>query len=98
LAIYVDEEKYLREGGELKGYEVDSIAKDSGSSVGLGVFKDEEFKWLSAVMFSSCATWGKVRALSADPNPNVMFEAVTVIGPETTPCRSAAAPHLSSIL
>jgi hypothetical protein len=27
-------------------------------------------------MFSSCATWGKVRALSADPNPNIMFEAV----------------------
>jgi hypothetical protein len=77
FGYYVDEEKYLREGGELKGHEVESVAKDSGSSVCLGVFKDEEFKWLSAVMFSSCATWGKVRALSADPNPNVMFEAVT---------------------
>jgi hypothetical protein len=77
FGYYVDEEKYLREGGELKGYEIDSVSKDSGSPVGLGVFKDEEFKWLSAVMFSSCATWGKVRALSADPNPNVVFEAVT---------------------
>jgi hypothetical protein len=27
-------------------------------------------------MFSSCASWGKVRALSADPNPNIMFEAL----------------------
>jgi hypothetical protein len=77
FGYYVDEERYLREGGELKGYEVGSVAKDSGSPVGLGVFNDEDFKWLSAVMFSSCATWGKVRALSADPNPNVMFEAVT---------------------
>jgi hypothetical protein len=73
---YVDEEKYLREGDELKGYEIDSVAKDNGSSVNVGVFKDEDFKYLSAVVFSSCATWGKVRALSADPNPDVMFEAV----------------------
>jgi hypothetical protein len=76
FGYYVDEEKYLREGGELKGYEVESVAKDNGSSIDIGVFKNEEFKWLSAVMFSSCATWGKVRALSADPNPNIMFEAV----------------------
>ena len=27
-------------------------------------------------MFSSCATWGKVRALSEDPNPSVFFEAL----------------------
>jgi hypothetical protein len=76
FGYYVDEEKYLREGGELKGYEVESVAKDNGSSVDLGVFKNDKFKWLSAVMFSSCATWGKVRALSADPNPNIIFEAV----------------------
>ena len=76
FGYYVDEERYLREGGELKGYKIDSVAKDNGSSVNLGVFKDEGFSWLSAVMFSSCATWGKVRALSADPNPNIMFEAV----------------------
>jgi hypothetical protein len=76
FGYYVDEERYLREGGELKGYEVESVAKDNGRSVDLGVFKNEDFKWLSAVMFSSCATWGKVRALSADPNPNIMFEAV----------------------
>jgi hypothetical protein len=28
------------------------------------------------VMFSSCATWGKVRALSSDPNHAILFEAV----------------------
>lgn len=76
FGYYVDEEKYLREGGELKGYEVKSVAKINGSLVDLGVFKNDEFKWLSAVMFSSCATWGKVRALSADPNPNITFEAL----------------------
>jgi hypothetical protein len=77
FGYYVDEEKYLREGGELKGRQVETVDKDNGSSVGLGVFLDEEFKWLSAVIFGSCATWGKVRALSADPNPNIFFEALT---------------------
>ena len=31
---------------------------------------------VSALIFSSCATWGKVRALSADPNPHVVFTAL----------------------
>jgi hypothetical protein len=76
LGYYVDEERFFREGGELKGYDITSLTKDNGSPVKLGVFKGEEFGWLSAVIFSSCATWGKVRALSADPNPNVTFEAL----------------------
>lgn len=77
FGYYVDEERYLREGGELRGHQVGAVVKDNGSSVELAVFKNEDFKWLSAVIFSSCATWGKVRALSADPNPNIMFEALT---------------------
>ncbi len=77
FGYYVDEEKFLREGGELKGRQLHSVRKDNGSTVELGVFLDEQFKWLSAVVFSSCARWGKVRALSADPNPNILFEAVT---------------------
>jgi hypothetical protein len=76
LGYYVDEETYLREGGELKGRQVNSVMKDNGRPVSLGVFAKEEFKWLSAVIFSSCATWGKVRALSSDPNPNILFSAV----------------------
>ena len=61
---------------EQKGYEVESVAKDNGTAIDIGLFKSEEFKWLSAVMFSSCASWGKVRALSADPNPNIIFAAM----------------------
>jgi hypothetical protein len=86
FGYYVDEEKYLRDGGELKGYEVESVAKDNGTSIDIGVFKSEDFKWLSAVMFSSCASWGKVRALSADPNPNVIFETVKYNPSGTNPC------------
>ena len=73
LGYYVDEETFLQEGGELKGQYLNSITKDSGSPVFLGIFDTDEFAWLSAVIFSSCASWGKVRALSSDPNPSVFF-------------------------
>ncbi|GLH77031.1 hypothetical protein SSBR45G_19390 [Bradyrhizobium sp. SSBR45G] len=82
---YVDEEKFLREGGELKGQQQESVLKDNGSPVELGIFNKPEFSWLSAVMFSSCATWGKVRALSSDPNPNVFFDTVRYNPNGTTP-------------
>jgi hypothetical protein len=73
---YVDEERFLRDGGALKGYQIAAVTKDNQSDVPVGVFSSQEFAWLSAVVFSSCATWGKVRALSSDPNPNIVFQAV----------------------
>ena len=73
---YVDEKRFLREGGALKGQRLESVIKDNGSPVPVGIFASEDFGWLSAVIFSSCATWGKVRALSSDPNPNIVFQTV----------------------
>jgi hypothetical protein len=70
---YVDEEAFLREGGTLTGKQRHSVTKDNGTDIPLGLFSDESHAWLSAVIFSSCATWGKVAALSADPNPNRLF-------------------------
>ncbi len=73
---YVDEERFLREGGALKGHQIAAVTKDNQSDVPVGVFSSQDYAWLSAVVFSSCATWGKVRALSSDPNPNIVFQAV----------------------
>ena len=47
--------------------------KPNGTKVDLGYFLDDRMKEVSAVIFSNIATWGKVRALSADPNPNILF-------------------------
>jgi hypothetical protein len=52
------------------------VVKDNGSPVPLGIFASEDFAWLSAVIFSFCASWGKVRALSSVPNPNIIFQRV----------------------
>jgi hypothetical protein len=73
---YVDEERFLKEGGALQSQRLASVRKDNLSEVPLAIFESEEFAWLSGVIFSSSASWGKVRALSADPNPNIFFEAV----------------------
>ena len=76
FGYYVDEERFLREGGTLEGQHIDSVAKDNKSPVPVGIFASGDFAWLSAVIFSSTATWGKVRALSSDPNPSIVFRAV----------------------
>ena len=76
FGYYVDEEWFLREGGALQGQRLESVVKDNGSPVPLGIFASEDFAWLSAVIFSFCASWGKVRALSSDPNPNIIFQRV----------------------
>jgi hypothetical protein len=60
FGYYLDEEIYLREGGTLKGYQIDSALKDNGAPVPVNLFGDLSFSWLSAVIFSSCATWSKL--------------------------------------
>ena len=50
------------------------ITKPNGSQVPLGYFAEPVMPEVSAVLYSNTATWGKVRALSADPDPHVWFE------------------------
>lgn len=76
---YVDEERFIatqgREG-RLEGEQLQRAFKDNGSTVELGLFSSPAYSEISAVIFSSCATLGKVRALSSDPNPGIVFTAV----------------------
>jgi len=76
---YVDEEAYLGKG------QMDSpiprgilpfVQKDNGTRIELGLFQNGNMPEISAVIFSSCATWGKLRALSKDSNPNIFFTAL----------------------
>jgi hypothetical protein len=79
LGYYVDEERYIqsgRPGGRLEGEELRQVFKDSGSPVELGLFRTSAYPEISAVIFSNCATLGKVRALSSDPNPDIVFTAL----------------------
>jgi hypothetical protein len=55
--------------GRLEGEQLQRVFKNNGSPVELGLFSSPAYCDISAVIFSSCATFGKVRALSSDPNP-----------------------------
>lgn len=53
------------------------LTKENGAKVPLGLFKTEEFAHVSAVLYSSVATFGKVRALCVDTN-DFIFEAYRI--------------------
>ncbi len=76
---YVDEERYIATGGQegrLQGEELRQVLKDNGSPIDLGLFTTPAYREISAVIFSGCATMGKVRALSSDPAPGIVFTAL----------------------
>lgn len=79
LGHYVDEERYIKAGrprGGLDGEDLQWVLKDSGNPVELGLFRSPAYREISAVMFSGCATMGKVRALCADPTDGSAFMAL----------------------
>jgi len=55
---------------------INSIRKDNGTILPLGYFTSPQMKEVSAILFSNTATLSKVRALSSDPNENVLFSYV----------------------
>jgi hypothetical protein len=73
---YVDEESYLVDGGRggvLSGETLSRVFKENGSPIELGIFNTAKFEEISAVIFNGCANWGKMRAISSDPNANILF-------------------------
>lgn len=74
---YVDEEAWNADDrNRLQGQLLRTVKKQSGADIELGVFQNGSMPEISAVLFSTTATWGKVRALSADPNPDISIVAL----------------------
>ncbi|EHN67966.1 hypothetical protein [Aliivibrio fischeri] len=66
--IYVDEETTIATGAkELIKYPVDAVVKNENTTIPVGLFTTDEYKDVSAVIYSSLATWGKIRALADNP-------------------------------
>ncbi len=53
----------------------DSFVKSSGAEIEIGFFRDDRMKEVSAVIFSCCATFGKVRALAIETDYPILFMA-----------------------
>jgi hypothetical protein len=77
FGYYVDEshgsiQELIATGPEIS--QINEVRKDSGASVKVGIFNDDSHSHISAILFSTCATWGKVSALSADPYSQIIFD------------------------
>ncbi|MCE4341663.1 hypothetical protein [Xanthomonas hortorum] len=68
---YVDESAFLREPhlypSGPPSVALGSIDKDNGATIDLGIFLDDQWEEVSAVIFSCAATWGKAVAMSSHP-------------------------------
>ena len=63
--LYHDEEKTMELGVQkMVSYNVDGVVKNERANIDLGYFCTPEYADVSAVIFSSLATWGKVRAVA----------------------------------
>lgn len=74
---YIDEEAYLKAPENFPlgplGISLGSIEKDSGAEIDLGFFNSDITEDVSAVIFSSLATWGKLDALSTNSPKIALF-------------------------
>lgn len=67
--LYTDEETTLAVGAEeMIEYPIEAIIKNENATIPVGLFATDEYKEVSAVIYSSLATWGKIRALADKPD------------------------------
>lgn len=72
--IYYDEEQTIASQAEsVITHHIDAIYKSETATVSIGMFVDDSYKDVSAVVFGPLATWGKVRALADAPQRNIEF-------------------------
>lgn len=69
------------------------VSKENGSEIDLGIFNDDRMRYVSAVLFSCTATWGKVNALTPEsPDRHVLIESSWGSEPDGRPVRRAGTP------
>ncbi len=63
--VYFDEETTIEEGlDEVFQISIDAVVKNENTNIPVGYFADDQHSDVSAVIYSSLATWGKIRALA----------------------------------
>jgi hypothetical protein len=72
--IYFDEEATIAAQAEnVITHDIEAVTKHDTASVPVGMFSDDAYKDVSAVVYGPLATWGKVRALADAPERNIQF-------------------------
>lgn len=71
--LYHDEEATIASKADrVVSYNVDGVVKNEKTNIDLGYFCTNDYSDISAVIYSSLATWGKIRAL-ADSNAQSIY-------------------------
>lgn len=72
--LYHDEEETIATGAQrMVSYNVGGVVKSENATIDLGYFCSPDYSDVSVVIFSSLATWGKVRAVADNPNALTMY-------------------------
>lgn len=72
--LYHDEGMTMASGAQkMVSYNVDGVVKNERANIDLGYFCTPEYADVSAVIFSSLATWGKVRAVADNPGASTVY-------------------------
>ncbi|MCS3430252.1 glycosaminoglycan attachment site [Klebsiella sp. BIGb0407] len=76
--LYHDEEATIATNAkEVISYNVNTAIKNENTEIDMGLFCTPEFSDVSAVIYSSLATWGKLRALADNPSAPIVFQTFT---------------------
>ncbi|KQY88267.1 hypothetical protein [Pelomonas sp. Root1444] len=71
--LYHDEEATARDATEVVSYNVSAAPKNETVNIDMALFCDDAYRDVSAVVYSSLATWGKVRAVAENPNAKTFY-------------------------
>ena len=72
--LYHDEEQTIQmKSDRMISYNIDGVLKHENAPIDLGYFCSPEYSDVSAVIFSSLATWGKVRAIANNPEAQSVY-------------------------
>ena len=71
--LYYDESRTPIGSKKVTSYNVFSAKKSEKIEVPLGLFCDRSYSDVSAVIYSSLVTWGKVRALAVNPSEKTIY-------------------------
>lgn len=76
--LYHDEEATIESGSKsIISYNVEAAVKKENVNIAMGLFCTPEYSDVSAVIYSSLATWGKVRALADNPSALAVYTTFT---------------------
>lgn len=101
---YVDEDLFLDNPSQYPNgppaISLGFVEKENGSEIQLGIFNDESMSEISAIIFSCVATWGKLSAMSDNPETNTQVYSTWATPPNGVPVKRRCSPkeHGETIL